>query len=69
MRRTRPVASHTFTGMESAVEQQATAAALYSAEELSARMLEPLTNISRKAGDMERNAPLFHGAGDNPTLF
>ena len=65
----RPVESHTFVGMEAVVEQQATAAALYSAEELSARMLEPLTNISRKAGDMERNAPLFHGTGSNPTLF
>ena len=67
--RRRPVASHTFAGMEAVVEQQATAAALYSAEELSARMLEPLANVSRKAGDMERNAPLFHGTGSNPTLF
>lgn len=65
----RPVESHTFSGMETAVEEQSKAAALYTAEELSAKMLEPLGSISRKSGEMERNAPLFYGTGDNRLLF
>jgi hypothetical protein len=30
---------------------------------------EPLGNVSRKAGQMEREAPLFFGTGENPDLF
>ena len=63
------VASHTFTGMETAVEEQSKAAALYTAEELTKRLLEPGPSIDKKSGEMERNAPLFHGTGDNPSLF
>jgi hypothetical protein len=69
MRKTRPVESHTFAGMEQAVAEQSKAAALYTAEQLTARMLEPLGDISRRAGEMERNGPLFIGTGSNPTLF
>lgn len=29
----------------------------------------PIDNISKKAGEMEREAPLFFGTGENPTLF
>lgn len=64
-----PIESHTLDGMAGAVAAQAEAAAIYSAEELSAEMLKPLADINRKAGEMERNAPLFFGTGDNPTLF
>jgi hypothetical protein len=55
--------------MEQAVAEQSKAAALYTAEQLTARMLEPLGDISRRAGEMERNGPLFIGTGSNPTLF
>jgi hypothetical protein len=62
-------ASEVFDGMETAVEEQEQAAAEYSGEELSAKLLEPKADISAKAGKMERDAPLFYGTGSNPTLF
>lgn len=66
----RPVVeSLTFDGMASAVEAQQEAAAEYSGEELTAKMLEAKQDISRKAGEMERESPLFYGTGSNPTLF
>ena len=65
----RPVESHTFAGMAEAVSLQQEAAAVYTAEELTKRLLEPGQSISKRAGEMERNAPLFHGTGDNPSLF
>lgn len=37
--------------------------------ELSAEIRRPIRDISDAAGKMERNAPLFFGTGDNPTLF
>ena len=64
----KPVASHTFAGMESAVEAQAQAAAVYSGQELTERLLEPLGSIDSKAGEMEERSPLFYGK-INPTLF
>jgi hypothetical protein len=65
----RPVESRTFAGMEEAVTLHSQAAAELQAEELTARLLEPRPTIDRAAGEMERNAPLFYGTGDNPTLF
>ena len=64
----RPVVSCTFAGMESAVSLQQEAAAVYTAEELTKRLLEPGRSISKQAGEMERNAPLFYGKVE-PTLF
>lgn len=29
----------------------------------------PLGNLSRKAGNAERDSPLFFGTGSNPSLF
>jgi len=58
-----------LAGMEAAereaeeVRQQAEAA------ELTARLLEPRPRIDGKVGKMERESPLFHGTGSNPTLF
>jgi hypothetical protein len=69
VRKPRPVESHTFAGMETAVSEQATAAAIQQAEELTAKMREPLADISARAGKLERESPLFYGTGDNPTLF
>ena len=54
--------------MESAVEAQAQAAAVYSGQELTERLLEPLGSIDSKAGEMEERSPLFYGK-INPTLF
>lgn len=68
MRKPKPVESHTFAGMETAVTEQAQAAAVQQAEELTARLLEPLGDISGKAGRLEEDSPLFFGK-INPTLF
>jgi hypothetical protein len=55
--------------METAVTEQATAAAIQTAAELTARLLETRPTIDKQAGRMERESPLFYGTGDNPTLF
>lgn len=68
-RRAKPVESHTFAGMEVAVCEQEQAAAVFAGEELTAKLLEPLGNISKQAGEMEREAPLFFATGENPSLF
>lgn len=68
MRKPRPVESYTFAGMEEAVEEQTAAAGTYNAEQLTAKMLEPLGDVSKKTGCMERESPLFYGTIE-PTLF
>lgn len=68
-RAAKPVESHVFAGMDEAVAQQDHAAAVYAGEELTAKLQEPLGDISKRAGEMERRAPLFFGQGDNPGLF
>ena len=68
LRKVKPVESHTLAGMETAVAEQSKAAALYSAEELSARLIEDRPSIDAKTGEMERNSPLFFGT-IHPTLF
>lgn len=64
----RPVESHDLPGFTVAIREQAEAAAQYQGEELTAKLLEPLGNISHRAGDMENDSPLFFGKV-NPTLF
>ena len=59
----------TLNGMESSDADRESARQLTQAEELTAELRRPLRDISAKAGRMEREAPLFHGPGDNPTLF
>jgi hypothetical protein len=54
--------------METADQDRAEALAVAQAEELSAELRRPLKDISRKAGQMERESPLFYGQ-INPTLF
>jgi len=58
-----------FAGMETADEDRAAASGIATAEELSALMRTPKADISGRSGRMEREAPLFFGTGDNPTLF
>lgn len=56
-------------GMERAALERLAAFAESEAAKLSAKMREPLGSVSRSAGKMERDAPLFHGTGENPGLF
>ncbi len=65
----RPEDSLTFAGLETCDQDRAQALAAQTAEELTAEMRKPLADISRKAGRMERDAPLFFGTGENPSLF
>jgi hypothetical protein len=67
MKKSKPE-SHIFSGMASAVAAQAQAAGEKQAEELTAKLLEPLGNINRRAGELERDSPLFFGKVQ-PTLF
>jgi len=46
-----------------AAQQQATV------DELNRILRTPLADVSKDAGQMERNSPLFFGKGENPTLF
>ena len=64
-----PIDSHILDGMSQHVEAQAEAVADLSGEELSAKLREPKADVSAKAGEMERESPLFFGTGDNPSLF
>lgn len=62
-------ASHTLPGMAEDVDRQEQAAAELSGEELTAKLREPLADISKKTGELERRSPLFFGTGENPGLF
>ena len=68
MRKVKPVESHTFAGMETAVELQAESAAEVTAETLTAKLIEARPNIDTKAAEMEMNSPLFYGT-IHKTLF
>jgi hypothetical protein len=52
-----------------ATEARAVAMAQSEGEKLAAKMREPVADISKEAGRIERESPLFFGTGDNPTLF
>jgi hypothetical protein len=67
-RKVGPVHSHVFEGMEDHVTAQAMAAAEFKADELTAKMREPLGDVSGRAAEIEMNAPLFFGV-IHPTLF
>lgn len=59
----------TLPGMENAPAERAQALAEAEGEELTQAMRQPKADISAKAGRIEREAPLFFGTGENPTLF
>jgi hypothetical protein len=63
-----PVHIMTFAGMETAVADQATAAAEYTGQELTRRLLEPRKSIDARTQAIENDSPLFYGV-INPTLF
>ena len=56
-------------GLEDVHQTREQAKAEQTGEELTAILRTRGKDVSRLAGDMERDAPLFHGTGDNPTLF
>ena len=58
-----------FPGMESMVAEGDQARADLQQQGMEEQMRSPTGDISKAAGEMERNSPLFHGTGDNPTLF
>ena len=64
----KPVESHIFSGMETAVKAQAESAAEVNAEDLTAKLIEPRKTIDAAAAEMEMNSPLFYGS-IHPTLF
>ena len=53
----RQVESHTFAGMETAVAGQATAAAEYTAEELTAKLIEASAQHQRRSGENRERLP------------
>lgn len=63
-----PPPSMTFAGMEGHVQAQDAAAGEYQAEELTAKLLEPLGDVSSRAGQLETESPLFYGKV-HATLF
>lgn len=65
----RPEDSLSIPCMESADQDRAQARAEAEGAELSAEIRRPIKDISRDAGKMERESPLFYGTGDNQTLF
>lgn len=56
-------------GMETADSDREQAGAVAMGEELTAMMRQPLKDVSRMAGKIERDSPLFYDTGDCPTLF
>lgn len=55
--------------METAEREREESKAMMQRLELEEQMRRPLGDVSRKAGEIERNSPLFFGSGDNPGLF
>lgn len=39
------------------------------AREMTTQLRQPLKDVSKASGIMERESPLFYGTGNNPTLF
>lgn len=56
-------------GMAEAVVARLEAEQRATMKQLSEILRQPLGSISGKAGDMERDSPLFFGTGENPSLF
>jgi hypothetical protein len=65
----RPEDSLALPGMEGTDEERAAAAAEAQGQRLTEAMKAPLGDISQKAGNLERESPLFFGKGANPDLF
>jgi hypothetical protein len=55
--------------MEGCDDEREAARLVQEGEDLTAILRGPGRDVSAKAGEMERHSPLFHGKGDNPSLF
>jgi hypothetical protein len=55
--------------MEEAEREREEARGLMQRMELEETMRTVKADISAKAGEMERESPLFYGTSDNPTLW
>ena len=51
----KPIESHTLPGMAEDVDRQAESAAELSGEELTAKLREPLADISKRTGKLEKD--------------
>lgn len=65
----KPPPSMMLPGFEEDVDAQKRSEEEEQARRLSEQMHSAKGDISRAAGEMERNSPLFRGTGDNPLLF
>ncbi len=63
------VISLTMLGMDGLLTEQNEARLGAELNDMQERMRKPLTDVSKAAGEMERESPLFFGCGDNPSLF
>jgi hypothetical protein len=60
------IADPTLPGMEHVPAEHAEALAQATGEALTAKLLEPLADIERKAGEIEQRSPLFRDTEANP---
>jgi hypothetical protein len=65
----KPPPSMALPGMEDADAERERVSAEEEGKQLSEQMRMPLKDISKNAGRMERDSPLFFGKGDQPLLF
>jgi hypothetical protein len=56
-------------GMADAILARIEAEAQTLRDQMNEIMRQPLRDISGKAGNIERDSPLFFGNGENPSLF
>jgi hypothetical protein len=60
---------HSLELFSDADRERQAAFELAEAERMTQELRTPLKDISRAAGIMERESPLFYGSGANPLLF
>lgn len=60
---------HNLELFTDADREREAARGLYQAQVMTNELRKPLKDISKAAGILERESPLFFGSGNNPTLF
>lgn len=68
-KKVKEVESLTITGMDGLLAEQNEARIEREVNEMQEQMRKHLADVSKAAGEMERESPLFFGRGDNPSLF
>jgi hypothetical protein len=58
-----------LAGCEKVARERAEAFAAAEGERLTARLRSARGDVSARAGEIERESPLFFGTGENPGLF